>query len=422
MKKLLTLTALGTIMMVTNAQASGFNLKEQSVSALGNAFAGATAGAEDISYSYYNAAGLTRHKGTKLVVGGTYIAPRSKAREATASPSAGNPIVDNERYNTNIVHAAVAPNMYISHQIDDKWTVGASLNVPFGMITKYDDEWAGRYHGTLSKLTTVTVTPMAAYKATDELSLGAGLQMQYIKARLRNSAVTGSGAALDDRATLEGDTFDIGYQVGALYEFNDATRIGAAYRSEVKHKLKGDLSFDINPMLNQDIGARLTTPANFTMGIYHDLNDKWSIMGEYGRTFWSSFDELRIVGKKQGPLNVTSVTEEHWKDTSFWAAGVSYKVNGQWKIRAGIAYDQGAVNEEYRTPRIPDAGRQWYSTGVQYIQNEKFTWNLGYTYIRAKDGRVNLRGDHQGDASRGSLKALYKNDIHILGLSMSYNF
>lgn len=415
MKKLFTFTALGTIMMVANANASGFNLKEQSVSALGNAFAGATAGAEDISYSYFNAAGLTRHKGTKLIVGGTYIAPRSKAREATAMTPVGP---DNERYNSNIVHAAVAPNMYVSHQLNDKWTVGASLNIPFGMITKYDDEWAGRYHGTLSKVTTVTVTPMAAYKATDKLSLGAGFQMQYIKARLRNSAVTGSSAALDDRATLEGDTFDIGYQVGALYEFTDATRIGAGYRSEVKHKLKGDINFDLNPMLNQDIGARLTTPANFTMGIYHDLNDKWSVMGEYGRTFWSSFDQLRIVGDN----GLDNITEEHWKDTSFWAAGVSYKYNDQWKFRVGVAYDQGAVNEEYRTPRIPDAGRQWYSTGVQYTQNEKLTWNLGYTYIRAKDGRVKLRGDHTGDNLRGPLDALYKNDIHILGLSMSYNF
>ena len=61
MKKLLTMTALGTIMMVSQANAAGFNLKEQSVSAQGNAFAGATAGAEDISYSYFNAAGLTRH-------------------------------------------------------------------------------------------------------------------------------------------------------------------------------------------------------------------------------------------------------------------------------------------------------------------------------------------------------------------------
>ena len=414
MKKLLTMTALGTIMMVSQANAAGFNLKEQSVSAQGNAFAGATAGAEDISYSYFNAAGLTRHKGTKFVVGGTYIAPRSKAKESVAMTPSGP---DNDRYNDNIVHAAVAPHMYFSHQIDDKWTLGASLNVPFGMITKYDDEWAGRYHGTLSKVTTVTLTPMAAYKATDKLSLGAGFQMQYIKARLRNSAVTG-GISMDDRAILEGDTFDIGYQVGGLYEFTDATRIGVGYRSEVKHKLKGDIEFSQNSLLNQDIGARLTTPANFTMGIYHDLNDQWSVMGEYGRTFWSSFDELRIVGDK----GLNNVTEEHWKDTSFWAAGVSYKYNDQWKFRAGVAYDEGAVSEEYRTPRIPDAGRQWYSGGVQYTQNDNLTWNLGYTYIRAKDGRVNLRGDHTGDDTRGSLKALYKNDIHMFGLSMNYSF
>ncbi len=414
MKKLLTLTALGTIMMVSQANAAGFNLKEQSVSAQGNSFAGATAGAEDISYSYFNAAGLTRHKGTKFILGGTYIAPRSKAKESTAVTPAGP---DNDRYNDNIVHAAVAPHMYVSHQIDDKWTVGASLNVPFGMITKYDDDWAGRYHGTLSKVTTVTLTPMAAYKATDKLSLGAGFQMQYIKARLRNSAVTGV-SSVDDRAILEGDTFDIGYQVGGMYEFTDATRIGVGYRSEVKHKLKGDIEFALNPLLNQDIGARLTTPANFSMGIYHDLNDQWSIMGEYGRTFWSSFDELRIIGSN----GLNNVTEERWKDTSFWAAGISYKYNDQWKFRAGVAYDEGAVSEEYRTPRIPDAGRQWYSGGVQYTQNENLTWNLGYTYIRAKDGRVTLRGDHTGDNMRGPLKALYKNDIHMLGLSMNYSF
>ncbi len=420
MKKLLTLTALGTIMMAAQANASGFNLKEQSVAAQGNAFAGATAGAEDISYSYFNAAGLTRHKGTKIVVGGTYIAPRSKARESFAKFPDGT--TDGERYNNNIVHAAVAPNMYISHQLNDRWTLGASVNVPFGMITKYDDEWAGKYHGTLSKVTTVTVTPMAAYKANEHLSLGAGFQMQYIKARLRNSTFTPTDH--DVKTALEGDTFDIGYQLGAMYEFNESTRIGAGYRSEVKHKLKGDIEFSPNNSFvwDQDISARLTTPANFTIGAYHDLNDQWSVMAEYGRTFWSSFDELRIRGSGSRPVN--SVTEERWKDTDFYAFGVSYKYNDQWKFRAGVAYDEGAVDEEYRTPRIPDAGRQWYALGVQYTQNENLTWNVGYTYIRAKDGRVKLKGQggHIGDEARGDLEALYKNDIHIFGLSLNYNF
>ena len=84
MKKLLTLTAVGTILVCSDAIASGFNLKEQSAAAQGNAFAGATAGAEDISYSYFNPAGLTRHKGTKVSVGGTWIAPRSRAKRAHA--------------------------------------------------------------------------------------------------------------------------------------------------------------------------------------------------------------------------------------------------------------------------------------------------------------------------------------------------
>jgi hypothetical protein len=43
------------------ANASGFALKEQSTSAQGNSFAGATAGAEDVTYMFFNPAGLTRH-------------------------------------------------------------------------------------------------------------------------------------------------------------------------------------------------------------------------------------------------------------------------------------------------------------------------------------------------------------------------
>lgn len=419
MKKLFTWTALGTIMMCAQANASGFNLKEQSVSALGNAFAGATAGAEDVSYSYFNAAGLTRQKGTNFAVGGTYIAPQSKAKDANSKLPISN-APDGEGYNGNIVHAAVAPNMYASHQLNDKWTVGASLNIPFGMVTKYDDEWAGRYHGTLSKVTTVTVTPMAAYKATDKLSLGAGLEFQYIKARLRNSAVT--PANIDDRATLEGDTLDLGYQLGAMYEFNEATRLGVGYRSEVKHKLQGDINFASATSMNQDITARLTTPAMLTAGIYHDINDQWAVMAEYGRTYWSSFDELRINGANMPNL---SLTQEKWEDTNFYSIGASYKLNETWKFRAGLAYDESAVGNDYRTPRIPDADRVWYSTGVQYTQNEHMTWNLGYTYIRADDGRVQLKGGaagHPGDERRGDLNALYKNDIHLLGLSMNYAF
>ena len=364
MKKLLTLTAVGTVLVCSDALASGFNLKEQSAAAQGNAFAGATAGAEDISYSFFNPAGLTRHKGTKISVGGTWIAPRSRAKRAhadTVIPGDDFPGFQDSGYTGDIVHSAVAPAMYMSKQLDDRFTLGLSLNVPYGMITKYNDLWAGRFHGTLSKVTTVTLTPMVAYKATDELSLGAGFQMQYIKATLRNGVrvpnpyTGGVLPGVEDKARLEGDTFDIGYQLGALYELTPQTRFGIGYRSQIKHKLKGDIEFDglMRDLASQDISARLTTPANLTIGAYHDINDKWAVMAEFGRTYWSSFEELRIKGDK----GLDNVTQEKWKDTTFYSIGASYKVDDQWKLRAGFAVDQSAVGQEYRTPRIPDAER-----------------------------------------------------------------
>ena len=417
MKKLLTFTALGGILLATDASASGFNLKEQSIAAMGNAFAGATAGAEDVTYSYFNPAGLTRHAGVNFAGGATWIAPRSKAKGAKGQTPVGE---DYSGYTDNIVHPAAAPNMTISAQLNDNWYAAFAINSPFGMITTYDEDWAGRFHGTKSDVKTLTATPMLAYKANDKLSLGAGFQMQYVRAKLKNSAAlpVAPGVYMEDRTKLEGDAFDIGYSVGALYEFTDSTRVGIGYRSQIKHKLKGEIDFaSYNPM-DQDIGARLTTPANLTIGAYHDLNNQWSVMAEFGRTYWSSFEELRIRGEN----GLDSVTEEKWKDTTFYAVGASYKYNDKWKFRAGFAVDQSAVGEGYRTPRIPDADRLWYSGGIEYTWNEQTKFNLGYTYIRAEKSKVKLDGSHTGDNARGPLCAKYENDIHMLGLGMSYQF
>ena len=294
MKKLMTLTALGAIIAATNANAAGFHLREQSAAALGNAFAGATAGAENNSYAYFNVAGLTKQKGTQVNVGGTYIIPRAEAHDIYAVDPSGNKGERNQDVN-NIVHAAIAPSATISHQLNDDVYLGLSMNVPFGMITKYDGAWVGSDHGVTSKVISVTTTPMVAYKATDKLSIGAGLPIQYIKARLSNTVAT-----MDGSATMEGDAVDVGYQLGAIYEFNENTRIGVGYRSEINHKLKGDISSNLSgvaPFLDQDISARLDTPAMFSVGAYHRLNDKWEVMAEYQRVYWNSFYRLDIYGK-----------------------------------------------------------------------------------------------------------------------------
>ena len=422
MKKIMTVAAIGAVFVSSEALASGFNLREQSVAALGNAFTGATAGADDISYSYFNPAGLTRHGGVNVNAGGTLVAPRSRAKRAEAGipnnpldPSAGTH-PSTSGYTDNIVREAVLPAAYASTQINDRLTAGISFNVPYGMVTKYDDDWAGRMHGTLSKVETYTLTPMLAYKLTCDLSIGAGVQMQHINARLRNRVALGGMS--EDRAALEGEATDFGYTLGALYELSPSTRFGVGYRSQISHKLKGNIRFDTSTIRNQDIHARLTTPANLTVGAYHDIDEKWAVMAEFGRTYWSSFQDLVIYGEKSGLMNWT---EEKWKDTTFYGVGATYTFDDQWKFRGGIAVDQAAVGRHYRTPRIPDSDRIWFSSGAEYAYSENVTFNIGYTYIRAEKGKVDL--EHSGyDKSRGYLRADYENDVHILGIGFNYNF
>jgi len=412
MKKLLTYTAFGLVLVASNGYAAGFHLREQSAAAQGNAYAGSTAGADNISYAYFNAAGLTRHKGTNINFGGTYIAPKAKAQKVR--DNAGNRDADVE----NIVHAAVAPNAAISYQLNEKAFIALALNVPYGMITKYDEDWAGKEHGVTSKMMSATFTPMAAYKVTDKLSLGAGLQIQYLKAKL----TSGGDVPVKYNSSVWGDAVDLGWQLSSMYEFNEGTRVGLSYRSKIMHKLKGaSKAYNAEtgtPLRgSQSISAHLNTPAMLSMGVSHQLSEKWTVMGEYQRVFWSSFRDLYI--RRSSDDATISAVKEKWRDTNFWGVGASYQIDNQWKWRLGIAYDQAAVRLQHRTPRIPDSDRLWYSTGLNYQYNDHLSFDVAYTYIYAH--KAHLDSDLTGNGgSRVTVE--YSNSIQLFGLSMNYKF
>lgn len=419
MKKVLTLTALSTLLLSTSAMAAGFHLREQSAAAQGNAYAGATAGAENGSYAYYNAAGLTRQKGLQVNLGATYIAPRATAKNVMSESGTRGADVE------NVVHAAVSPNGTVSYQLNDRAFAAIAVNSPFGMITKYDRDWVGSDHGITSDLKSGAITPMFAYKATDKLSLGAGVQMQYVWAHLTSSHTLAPGVRVNN-VTTNGNDFDMGYQLGALYEFTDSTRVGVGYRSEINHKLKGKMKSSVSPssefnaLTNQKISAKLTTPAMLSMGVYHDINEKWAVMAEYQRVFWSSFQNLTFVGDRLNkPEGNIDQVKEDWRDTNFYSIGTSYMLDNQWKLRLGLAYDQSAVRYAHRTPRIPDSDRIWYSAGLGYQYNENLSFDMGYTYIKAHSARMNsaVTGNEGSDVS-----ADYSNSVKVFAFSVNYAF
>ena len=60
----------------------------------------------------------------------------------------------------------VVPNLYASLQLNEKWFIGLGIGAPFGLMTKYDEGWAGQYHSNKFDIKTINVNPRWPIRST----------------------------------------------------------------------------------------------------------------------------------------------------------------------------------------------------------------------------------------------------------------
>ncbi|HJX57693.1 MAG TPA: outer membrane protein transport protein, partial [Thiobacillus sp.] len=327
---------------VNLAHAAGFALVEQNASGLGNAYAGQAASATDASTVFFNPAGMTLLPDRQLVMAGHLIRPQAEF-SGTVSPAIGG------GNGGDAGDLAFVPNAYYAFRLTPDLHLGVGLNAPFGLKTEYDPDWKGRTQAIKSELKTVNLNPSIAWKAGESLSLGAGVSIQYAEATLTSSA---GGAGV---ATVKGDDYGWGFNLGALWQASEATRIGLAYRSEVEQTLDGDVGFSTAAMLNGPVNAGVTLPDSVSLSLFHTLDARWDLLADITWTGWSDFRELRIVRTNGDVLGTP--TEENWSDSYRYSLGANYRLNDKLTLRGGVAFDETPVSDAFRTARIPDEDR-----------------------------------------------------------------
>lgn len=430
--------------IVGNAWASGFAIIEQSVSGLGNAYAGGAASAEDTSTIFYNPAGMTLLKGQQVIGGVHIIYPQTEFKVETARNVFGGSLGTNE--SGNGANLAIVPNLYYSNKLNDKLAVGFGIFAPFGLATEYDKDWVGRYHAVESDVTTINFNPSVAYQVTDKLSIGAGVSVQYMDVTLSSMIDGGAILALEGEPVTPSDTdydifgeniaddIDFGFNLGLLYRINDATRIGLAYRSEIAHKLEGKFKADLNAntaglaamFTTQDIYGKIDLPASASASVFHQINDRLALMADVSWTGWNSFQKIDIVyeGDGVGPtLSRNSVTTAKWEDTWRYSIGATYKATEELALRCGLAYDESPIpDESFRTPRIPGTDRTWLSIGLNYAFSDSLSTDFGYTHLFVDNSSMNKNASNLEDTLRGTVVGEFKNSVDIFSAQVNYNF
>lgn len=427
-----------------SAAAAFFQIQETSVSGLGNAYAGGSAIAEDASTVWYNPAGMTRLKGRQLIAAGHIIIPSTEFSKDSATTLLGGQM--NGGNGGDAGETAFVPSFFYTQALTEQWVFGLGVSAPFGLATDYDDDWVGRYHADRSEIKTVNINPSIAFRFNDAFSVGAGVSYQHIDAQLSQfvdfglicattlcaGAVVGEAPqAQDGHANIEADDNSFGYNLGLLWEFSNDTRVGFAYRSPVRHKLKGTQDIDasgtagtiagIVGVSDTDANARVKLPATVSLSGFHQVSSQWGVMGDITQTRWADLPELRIQFESGQSDSIVTLNS---KNALRYSMGATYAANSTWTYRAGIALDKSPVpNAEDRTPRLPDEDRIWLALGAGYKMKENLSADFAFVHIVIDDADINkVASGSNENATRGNLRGTYEANVNIVSAQINWKF
>ncbi|MBN2866427.1 MAG: outer membrane protein transport protein [Thiotrichales bacterium] len=411
-----TLTA--AILMALSSQsvyAAGFGLIEQSASGQGLSYAGAAVNTEDASVMWFNPAGLSDIEGNQIVGALHIILPNAPFKNDGSYIDGVGPLFGAE---DDGAQNALVPNFYWKGQYQD-YDIGLGINVPYGSVVDYDQDWVGRYHAVYTETKTVNINPAISRKVNDQLSLGAGLNAQYIRVNLTQKIDFGLGSQQEDGyADLQASGWGFGFNLGMLYKFENQSKLGLSYRSKIRYDAKGDADFTNAPYADQAIKASVDLPETVSMSYEWPVSEKTKLLADATWTGWSVFDELRIEFADKDD----SVQPEEWNDVMRYSVGMIHQYNSKWTARAGVAYDETPIeNASLRTPRIADSNRTWLSVGAGYQLNDAMRLDVAYSHLWGGNPKINAT-DADPDGVDHVLVGEFDINVDIISAQLVWNY
>ncbi|MGL4319149.1 MAG: OmpP1/FadL family transporter, partial [Pseudomonas sp.] len=345
-----TTLALAVSAISTHSLGNGIAINEQSVSGMGTAFAGRASSVNDASVLYGNPAGLSKLKRAEVVGGFGLVKANVDIDDSSA-----------ETHKGDMVPLTPVPFAYYASPIDEDFSWGLGMYVPYALISDYEKSFGGRYKGLYSKVEVVTLQPTLSYRVNDRVSVGFGPTLNKIKGKLvnnlDNSAVGGTG---ETKVGIKGDDTALGFNAGVLVDVTDQLTWGLTYHSKVEYTLEGRTRVSggtgLVGLFNGEYDASLdfTTPETVDTSVSYQFDDKWTFHAGTTFTRWSRLQEI-VVENTGTPLGLLDEVSEQlkWHDTWSYAIGATYQLNPQWVLRTGMALDPSPAENAHRTVRIP---------------------------------------------------------------------
>lgn len=197
----------------------------------------------------------------------------------------------------NAIGALPGASLFVTVPLGEKFTAGFGTFSYFGLAENYDNDWAGRYYVQNATLAGVSLMPSLSFKATDWLSLGAGLNAMY--GLMDTKMAVNRGPLEDGSMKLKDEVWGFGGNFGILVSPTEKTRVGVTYLSPVCLDFEDKPNFNNVPLLQNPPNLKLgiTVPQSVMVGIFHELKRQ---VGGHGRRGLAGLERFRQGGCHRG--------------------------------------------------------------------------------------------------------------------------
>lgn len=400
------LAAGAAIGLTTTAYAGSFQLNEASAKSLARSNAGDASANDDASAVYYNPALLTKLKKAQFLVGATDYRIRGEFSKFSATDAAGQPLTGGNGGNMgdhNRLGAGVTPILSFAIPLNNRMAFGVGLQTPFGLTTTYNGTSILRYQAQYTSITVNNINPTFAYKFNKEFSVGVGIDYAKADAKLTNQIDYGAvcyqqlGPATcnglgyypqshDGYFQVAGNDWGLGWNAGLAWHHRGTT-IGLAYRSRLFFNLAGTAEYKNAPAMftaqgfftNTGVMAKLNLPDTLDLSATQQINPAWRISGTVRYVRWSTFQGLTV--NYANPNQPSTTVTYDYRNTWFVGVGADWRLNQEWTLHGGLAYDESPVRNAYREPRLPDANRRWLSVGATWTVSKNSSISFGWAHL-----------------------------------------
>jgi long-chain fatty acid transport protein len=295
-----------------------------------------------------------------------------------------------------------------------------------------------------SSIGIVDIHPTVSYRIMDNLSIGAGLSVNYgmigIKSLKPNLSATGAYTYyVPTFMELEGTGIGYGANFGIMYKPTENMSLGLSGKMPSTIKLSGDLKLRtyINSVVASTMGqanpfvsvfdteadATLNLPGDIGMGLSFAVLENWKVNADFTYTMWNVLDKVIVEFKDTyytSAADTIGVSERemvmNWDNTMRFNLGTEYTMGAN-AYRLGYFYDQSPIPDGTLSPTWPDVNYKM-SGNIGYSRVfGPFQFDINYEHIYFTEREVKVQ-----ESNFENMAGVYNTAVNAFNFGLTYNF